>query len=306
MFNKKVWTLVSIIFMIITVNTVISTKVNDQPTIKYKNVPSEIPFSMDSMFLQLMYSYTAYCIPEQIVNWTCPYCIYNSSVTPLLVTQLIDNDSTNTFGFIGITTDKKSIVISFRGTEMESLDNWITNLNFPKSEPYPGFPGALVHSGFNRAYRNVRNIVHSGLNFTLGVCPTCEKLIITGHSLGGALAIMAATDIYESQLTTLPLEMYTFGSPRVGDVAFAEYFESTVITNYWRIVYDHDLVPHLPPMQLNFYHLPTEVWFNNASDPSQHIVCNPTGEDPSCSDSLKVALNVFEHLAYFGISKDLC
>ncbi|KAM9994567.1 hypothetical protein ACTFIZ_007726 [Dictyostelium cf. discoideum] len=306
MIKNRMWNKISIILivLILCLFGVESIRMDRQHPIK--SAPPEAPFSMETAFQLLMYSYSTYCEPDQITNWNCPYCAYNSSVVPLSMVQLIDHDPTQTFGYIGVTADKESIVISFRGTNMESLENWITNLNFAKTEPYPAFPGALVHAGFNRAYQSVRPIVHQLLNSTFQACPTCNKLIMTGHSLGGALSVLSALDIYESSLTTMPLILYTYGSPRIGDVAFVEYFESTIMQNYIRIVNDHDLVPHLPAMAWNFYHLPQEIWFNNKSDVTQHVICNESGEDENCSDSIKIALNIPEHLEYFGINKNQC
>eukprot|EP01132_Coremiostelium_polycephalum_P008237 gene8237-10125_t len=269
--------------------------------------PSSEPFSLATAYKHLTYSYSAYCDTDQLLNWTCPYCSYNNYSTPVQVTSLLQYDPTNTFGFLGFSPDDQTIILAFRGTEGTSLENWITNLNFPKTEPYPGkFPGALVHSGFYQAYNHVKAQVESGLQNVTKLCPTCTKFIITGHSLGGALAILAATDIYDSGLSTLPVEIYTFGAPRVGNVAFVEYFETTVIQSVWRLVNNRDIVPHLPPMDLNFYHLPVEVWFNSTADPLQYVICDPTGEDPNCSDSLLVALNIPEHLDYLNIDKSQC
>ncbi|KAF2070719.1 hypothetical protein CYY_007961 [Polysphondylium violaceum] len=290
-----------IVFLFVTLT--ISINVPIQPEL---NVPVPKPFSLDTAFSHLLYSYATYCSPLKVVNWTCEYCSFKEINPQLKVTAILENVSTNTFGFIGYSQLNQTIVMAFRGTQMASLQNWITNLNFPKTEPYPKFPSALVHSGFLSAYQGVKSQVESGLNYTQELCPSCDRLIITGHSLGGALAILAATDVYESGLTTLPLEMYTFGSPRLGNVAFAEYFETTISKNLYRLVNDHDLVPHLPPMDLNFHHLPIEVWFNTTSVPLDYYVCNSSGEDPNCSDSLTVALNIPQHLDYLGIEKALC
>ncbi|WP_437711050.1 hypothetical protein WMF45_39010 [Sorangium sp. So ce448] len=88
-------------------------------------------------------------------------------------------------------------------------------------------------------------------------CPTKEdrfpmdRLYIAGHSLGGALAVLAAAAI----CTESPLEevkkklcgIYTFGQPMVGDDVFAGVFEPIFGSRLFRHVYRRDLVPHLPP-----------------------------------------------------------
>ncbi|EGG21952.1 hypothetical protein DFA_01838 [Cavenderia fasciculata] len=283
-------------------NRGIRLKINDGDDI-VSPPPANPAFQMDRAYAHLMYSYSSYCDNDVVSNWTCPYCI-NQYIPHLDVTQLLIHDRTNTFGFIGI-SQNNTIVIAFRGTEGPNLANWITNLNIAKLAPYPGFPSAMVHAGFLDAYGHVQDQVETGITAALEKCPQCDKFIATGHSLGGALAVLAVADVYP-RLINLPIEMYTFGSPRVGNVGFVEYFESVVLQSYWRLVNYHDVVPHLPSKWMNFYHLPVEVWFNNSADPLEYKMCNGSGEDPTCSDSLLVALNIPNHLDYLQIEKALC
>ena len=50
------------------------------------------------------------------------------------------------------------------------------------------------------------------------------------------------------------------------------------------MVNQRDIVPHLPPRILNFYHVPTEVWFHPTD--LKFRVCDGSGEDPKCSSPL--------------------
>ncbi|WP_437679049.1 lipase family protein [Sorangium sp. So ce131] len=78
-----------------------------------------------------------------------------------------------------------------------------------------------------------------------------EALYITGHSLGGALAVLAAAMIYSEEelrdLRPLLRGIYTFGQPMVGDRAFARNFQKHFGHMLFRHIYDKDVVPHLPP-----------------------------------------------------------
>ncbi|WP_437586739.1 lipase family protein [Sorangium sp. So ce1000] len=78
-----------------------------------------------------------------------------------------------------------------------------------------------------------------------------QALYITGHSLGGAMAVLAAALIYSDEelreLRTLLRGIYTFGQPMVGDKAFARAFETAFGNKLFRHVYARDVVPHLPP-----------------------------------------------------------
>lgn len=69
---------------------------------------------------------------------------------------------------------------------------------------------------------------------------------VTGHSLGGAIAVHAALDLVSINLKVDTL--YTYGAPRVGDKKFAEWFvDFSKIKSIYRITHARDPVPHLPP-----------------------------------------------------------
>jgi hypothetical protein len=78
-----------------------------------------------------------------------------------------------------------------------------------------------------------------------------EALYITGHSLGGAMAVLAAALIFsDEELRALRPRLrgiYTFGQPMVGDRAFAKKFEPEFGNRLFRHIYRRDVVPHLPP-----------------------------------------------------------
>jgi hypothetical protein len=71
-------------------------------------------------------------------------------------------------------------------------------------------------------------------------------IYVTGHSLGGALATLAALDI-KATFGKLS-EFYSYGEPRVGNAAFATYFASQMPVH--RVIHYADIVPHVPPYGL--------------------------------------------------------
>ena len=77
-------------------------------------------------------------------------------------------------------------------------------------------------------------------------------LVVTGHSLGGALAVLAA-DILNAQ-GFLIHSVYTFGQPRVGDATFAARYNMTLGQRTFRIVNSNDLVPRLPGWLMGYRH----------------------------------------------------
>ncbi|CAN92390.1 Probable Lipase [Sorangium cellulosum So ce56] len=77
-----------------------------------------------------------------------------------------------------------------------------------------------------------------------------EALYITGHSLGGAVATLAAAIVYADHrfehYRPLLKGVYTFGQPMVGDATFAEEFKDDLGKNLFRHVYNSDIVPRFP------------------------------------------------------------
>ena len=126
----------------------------------------------------------------------------------------------------------KVAILAFRGTEAHSWKDVLTDLKF---RFYKGEHGVKIHRGFREAYRmvgeNVRKVVDKeGADYTL---------YITGHSLGGALAIIAAKELERDSLAAC----YTFGNPRVGNEELGEEIRAPI----YRIVNAADGVPRIPP-----------------------------------------------------------
>lgn len=73
------------------------------------------------------------------------------------------------------------------------------------------------------------------------------KYIVTGHSLGGALASIYALKNHDVLFANPNSSLITFGQPRVGDVAYADLHDELIPAfKKPRVVYDDDVVPHIP------------------------------------------------------------
>jgi hypothetical protein len=134
-----------------------------------------------------------------------------------------------------------AVVLAFRGTQVD--DFWSSVLDFAVDAqvlPVADSHGDLVHAGFLVALGEVWDRVAAQLRAEQAARP--RPLWITGHSLGAALAMLAANLCADDPSFGLR-GVYTFGSPRVGDPGFGAKIHVPV----FRFRNDSDLVPHLPP-----------------------------------------------------------
>ncbi len=159
------------------------------------------------------------------------------------ITAHFENKGTDTQGVFGEAFGKY-FVIGFRGSEETGAADWVTDLKFVLA-PYPYAPGndpnIQVHYGFTEAYTSVRDAVLKAAREV-----KLSHIITVGHSLGGALATLAALDIRQN-VPGKAVSCYTFGSPKVGNPAFAAAYDKEV-PNTFRFVNDKDMIPTIPPV----------------------------------------------------------
>lgn len=137
--------------------------------------------------------------------------------------------------------------------------------------------------------------------------------MITGHSLGGAMAVFAATDLINVDLAK-NLKLYTFGQPRTGTGVWADRIMRMMGNShcYFRVVNKQDPASHLPPHTfkvglfkhvIGYVHSGTEIWYPNGAPPlDAYIPCkydSKIREDTKCSHGKK-NFNGADHLMYLG------
>lgn len=170
--------------------------------------------------------------------------------------------------FSGIVlTHARQIVIAFRGTRIESHqllegadllllnpDDFRTDGQFLKAT---GPLGGRVHQGFIRAYEALRPAIQQ----LLANVAEDNQIWLTGHSLGGALATLAAVDLRKRSSCRL----FSFGSPRVGDEVFAAQLADL---EHFRFVNASDWVPQVPPGWLGYVHSGTMITLGSPNEVS--------------------------------------
>jgi hypothetical protein len=148
-------------------------------------------------------------------------------------------------------SDGRVGILVFRGTEPGNIMNWLTDA----ATNWKDFAHGRVHSGF---FNNVEAIWDDVEHALSEACATTAKgrrqmetLYLGGHSLGGAMAILAAARMFaagEASAWCRALKgIYTFGQPMVGDKSFAESSNLRFGHLLHRHVFHQDAVPSLPP-----------------------------------------------------------
>jgi hypothetical protein len=245
----------------------------------------------------------------ELFNWTCERC--NGLTKGFQVIEIIFDVEHCLQAYVGVAKDLNAIIIAFRGTQEHSIQNWVSDLFWKQLDlNYPDMPDAMVHHGFYSAYHNttVRPAVLAAVKRAKKSYGANINIIVTGHSMGGAMAAFCGLDLVVNEGEE-NVQVMTFGQPRVGNAAFASYY-SLLVPNTFRITHDRDIVPHLPPFfylfpQKTYHHFPTEVWvrdvsFSNFILLNTETVCDNTGEDPTCCRSV-MGTSITDHLSYFGV-----
>lgn len=150
-----------------------------------------------------------------------------------------------------VITKEGDIILSFRGTEPENLGDWVSDINISKTKTKFGY----IHSGFWEAYNNIGNDIQATFD-TMDLVNT-RNIYITGHSLGGALAMIGAFFL------RIPVAgVYTFGCPRVGDKTFANNFDTRFSGRTYRLVNNCDIVTRTPPRIGSYQHCEQLVYID--------------------------------------------
>ncbi|KAL4913205.1 Alpha/Beta hydrolase protein [Aspergillus aurantiobrunneus] len=183
-------------------------------------------------------------------------------------------------GYIAVShpPSPKRIIIAFRGTY--SISNTIVDLSVLPQEYVP-FPvgndtnekcaHCFVHSGFMKAWQSARTTILDTIFAAREQYPD-YTLTLVGHSLGGAVAALAGT---EMQLRGWDPIVTTFGEPRVGNKAFVEYLDEVFHLDahnskewkFRRVTHVNDPVPLVPPREWGYEMHSGEIYISRVGLP---------------------------------------
>lgn len=141
--------------------------------------------------------------------------------------------------YAAVCSNDKVVVVVFRGTSIP-IPDWLTNLTFVNHE-IDAQSGFVVHRGFFNATESIYSRVLSSLRAQGG---GTKRVIVTGHSLGGAMAAIFSLKARTKEGMTID-EVVTFGQPLAFNVALGDHINDTFKQSYRRFVNADDIVPRV-------------------------------------------------------------
>ncbi|CAM9637666.1 unnamed protein product [Choristocarpus tenellus] len=168
----------------------------------------------------------------------------------------LKSEDNNTQGYVAAQASHVAVV--FRGTD-QGADWWI-NLDILYKETKHG----VVHKGFHTALNSLwgdrkgfEGIL--GTVRSLGASNPDRPIFLSGHSLGGALASIAAAQLELDVPDVSVAGVYTIGSPRVFSREYATVYDKALRARTFRAVNNNDLVARVPPI---LKHVGTEIYID--------------------------------------------
>lgn len=148
-------------------------------------------------------------------------------------------------------TSDEHVYLAFRGTESRNPVDWARDAQFA---PQIGELDGRVHSGFRVALNEVWAAVEASLE------SAARPIVVTGHSLGAGLAVLAAARAIGSghDIATV----YLFGCPRPGLADFRSAYDRRLQSVTFNVINHIDLVTRVPFLAQGFRHVGRRMYFD--------------------------------------------
>jgi len=205
------------------------------------------------------YAASAYCQPSTTLAWSCgANCNANSGFQPVASGG---DGSVTQFWYVGYDPALATIIVAHQGTDSSAILPLVTDADFfldnLDSNLFPGINSSIkVHDGFGNAQARAAASVLSAVQTAMTRYGT-TRVTIVGHSLGGAIALIDSVYLPLHLPAGTIFRTITYGLPRVGNQAFADYIDAQ--TSLTHTNNKHDAVPILPGRFLGFRHPGGEI-----------------------------------------------
>jgi triacylglycerol lipase len=172
--------------------------------------------------------------------------------------EFYDRDGAQAYRFM----NKTDLVIACRGTEPTQFNDIKADL---RAVPVMAETVSRVHKGFKTEVDDLWPMICEDIDRKVNLK---KQLWFCGHSLGAAMATIMASRCKHNDSLNDPIELYTYGSPRVGWKAYCK--SLNVIHHRW--VNNNDIVTRVPLAIMGYVHHGEEHYINAYGQ-----VRNPTG-----------------------------
>ncbi|KAH7402534.1 Alpha/Beta hydrolase protein [Pyrenochaeta sp. MPI-SDFR-AT-0127] len=270
---------------------------NAAPVIQERGIGADL---LSRFKLMQQYASAAYCANNynspgnqvECASGNCPLVQEADSTT--LIEYSREETSTDVTGFVAVDHTNKLIVVSFRGSA--SIDAWRTNLAFDTTST-DICSGCTAHRGFWNSWVDARDRVTPAVKQAVTDFPS-YKVVVTGHSLGAAIATLAAASLRNSGYT---VALYNFGSPRIGGSKISSYISNQPGGNY-RVTHWNDPVPKVPLVIMGYVHISPEYYINkpNRQDVQPGDIQTFEGANNMKGNAAWLMMDIDAHRWYFG------
>ncbi|KAL6303473.1 alpha/beta-hydrolase [Sparassis latifolia] len=247
----------------------------------------------------------AYCPSDIVTGWQCGEAC---AAVPGFEVSLTGGDGNALqLYYVGYWPQENAVVVAHEGTDPTQFLSDLTDADIITenldSSLFPGVSSDIwVHSGFANEQAQTATTILTETNSLIQQY-SATNVITVGHSLGGALAQLDALYLTLQLPSSIHIKSITYGTPRVGNSAYATYFDS-MVPDYTRVNNELDIVPIVPGRFLGFLHPHGEV---HIIAPDDAVSCpgDDDGTEEQCTDlSVPNILdgNIVDHLGpYQGI-----
>lgn len=255
----------------------------------------------DNFRLMRQYAVAAYCQSNIVspgdqltcATGNCPK-VEAANTSSVSEFEKLDRD-TDVAGFVALDHTNKRIVMAFRGST--TLDSYVTDIRFGLKETYI-CEGCQAHEGFWQSWLDAKDTVIPIVKKAAASWSTYQ-ITSTGHSLGGAIATLAAAELRKYNMD---VALYSYGAPRVGEKRISKYISDQ--GNNFRLTHYNDLVPRLPDRWLMGYvHISPEYYIKTRNKETVEIndiqVIN-SGFDVLKGNAAWLSWDLDAHNWYFG------
>ncbi|KAJ6474664.1 lipase [Mycena vitilis] len=190
---------------------------------------------------------TGYCPPNATLAWTCgENCLANPDFKPVAAGG--DGEFVQ-YWLVGYSPSLKRVIVAHEGTRLYAIISLLTDASLLQTTLdrvlFPGLDSEiLVHSGFAEEHVKTATSILTAVKTALAKF-SADHITIVGHSLvRGALALLDSVYLPLHLPPSVKFSTVTYGMPRVGNPAFADYVDAHVSLTH--INNQKDPVPILP------------------------------------------------------------